>query len=73
MLTKRFLIVVPLVEPYMVYDRHKIYPDGLAFLGYVHTPKLPHPYAIQQPVPSQIHPGLWLRSLLAVSSGLHEE
>ncbi len=40
---------MPLVEPYAVYGGAKLYLDGLAFLGYIHTAKLERPYAISAP------------------------
>jgi hypothetical protein len=44
--TNKRIIIVPLVEPYAVYNGTKIYLDGLAFLGYVHTARLERPYEI---------------------------
>lgn len=38
--TKKRIVVVPLVEPYDIYNGSKLYLDGLAFLGYVHTARL---------------------------------
>jgi hypothetical protein len=37
-------MLVPLVEPYTVYNGSKLYLDGLAFLGLIHTAKLERPY-----------------------------
>jgi hypothetical protein len=48
-LTKKRVILVPLVQPYAVYGGAKLYLDGLAFLGYIHTAKLERPYAISAP------------------------
>lgn len=48
-ITKKRIILVPLVEPYAVYNNTKLYLDGLAFLGFVHTAKLDRPYEISQP------------------------
>ena len=42
--TKKRIIIVPLVEPYATYNNSKLYLDGLAFLGFVHTAKLDRPY-----------------------------
>lgn len=42
-------MLVPIVEPYEVYNEKKEYLDGLAYLGYVHTAKFDHPYKINQP------------------------
>lgn len=42
-------MLVPLVEPYAVYNGQKLYLDGLAFLGYIHLAKLERPYEIPQP------------------------
>ena len=42
-------MVVPLVEPYDVYNGTKLYIDGLAFLGYILTAKVQKPYEIIHP------------------------
>lgn len=39
-ITAKIIMIVPLVEPYQVYDQTNLYLDGLAFLGYVQVPKL---------------------------------
>jgi ATP adenylyltransferase/5',5'''-P-1,P-4-tetraphosphate phosphorylase II len=48
-ITKSYLMVVPLVDPYEVYNGMKLYLDGLAYLGCVHTAKLAKPYQIVHP------------------------
>jgi hypothetical protein len=47
--TKKLLMLVPLVEPYEIYNNVKQYFDGLAYLGFVHTAKLIKPYEIARP------------------------
>jgi hypothetical protein len=42
-------MISPLVEPYASYNGQKLYYDGLALLGYVHTAKLERPYEINEP------------------------
>jgi len=42
-------MLVPLVEPYEIYNNVKQYFDGLAYLGFVHTAKLIKPYEIARP------------------------
>ena len=42
------MMLVPLVEPYEVYNGNKLYFNGLAFLGYVHTAQLQRPYQMSQ-------------------------
>lgn len=61
-------MVVPLVEPYEVYNGCKLYLDGLAFLGCVHTAKLSKPYEIPKPTLEE-HKGAVLRKMLGVVSG----
>lgn len=38
--TDKFIMVVPLVFPYDVYNQNKLYFDGLAYLGYIHAAHL---------------------------------
>ena len=63
-------MIVPLVEPYALYNGQKLYHDGLAFLGYVHTPKLPLPYQLSTPNIGNENPGEELRRKLALATGL---
>ena len=62
---------VPIVEPYEIYNGAKLYFDGLAYLGYIHTPKLQRPYSIARPKIGNEDKGVELRQLLAKCSGLH--
>ena len=66
-------MVVPLVEPYEIYNGSKLYLDGLAFMGCVHTAKLARPYEIVQPVAGPEDKGAVVRRMLAVVSGCIEE
>ena len=66
-------MVVPLVEPYEVYNGSKLYFDGLAFFGCVHTAKLSKPYEIVQPAVGEEDYGQKIRKMLGVVSGYHDE
>jgi hypothetical protein len=61
-------MVVPLVEPYEIYNNCKLYLDGLAFLGCVHTAKLSKAYQIIHPTILEEDKGSTLRKMLAVVS-----
>ncbi len=43
------LMIVPLSEPYKIYNGQKLYLDGLAYLGFVHTADVIESYEIKQP------------------------
>jgi hypothetical protein len=65
-------MVVPLVDPYEIYGNTKLYFDGLAYLGYIHTAKVEKPYYIKTPKIGNESKGEELRKLLAVSSGKND-
>jgi len=46
---KDMLMIVPLSDPYKVYNQQKLYLDGLAYLGFVHTADVIDPYQIKKP------------------------
>ena len=52
-ITKGYIMVVPLVDPYEVYNGMKLYIDGLAYLGCIHTAKLSKPYQIVHPTSTE--------------------
>lgn len=66
-------MIVPLVEPYEIYDGLKLYFDGLAYLGYVHTAKVEKAYQIKIPKIGNESKGEELRRLLAVASGKNDD
>jgi hypothetical protein len=68
-ITKKFIIIVPLVEPYEVYNGGKLYLDGLAFLGYIHTARLEQAYQIPVPSIGNENKGVELRKMLARTTG----
>lgn len=72
MLTDQILMLVPIVQPYLLYDSHKIYFDGLAYMGLVHTPKLAQPYTITHPSLEK-NGGIRVRQSLARCSGANPE
>lgn len=47
-LTEKYLMVVPLISHYEIYNGEKLYLDGLASIGVVHIPKLNSPFMIQK-------------------------
>ena len=65
-------MLVPLVEPYEVYNGNKLYFDGLAFLGYVHTAHLQRPYQMDKVKVGNENQGEKLRKQLAVATGLSD-
>jgi len=65
-------MVIPLVDPYEVYNGMKLYLDGLAYLGCIHTAKLAKPYQIVHPTPVEEDRGKSLRKMLALVSGYKE-
>lgn len=71
--TKKRILLVPLVEPYAVYNGLKLYLDGLAFMGYIHTAKLERPYQINQPKIGNEEKGAEIRQMLAKSTAYVEE
>lgn len=71
--TKKRIVIVPLVEPYDIYNGSKLYLDGLAFLGYVHTARLEKPYEISKPKVGNEQRGAEIQRLLAMSTGWREE
>ena len=71
-ITKKYLMIVPLVEPYEVYNGNKLYLDGLAFLGYVHTARLQKSYQMKKAKVGTESVGEELRRQLAVATGLTE-
>ena len=60
-------MIVPLVEPYALYNGQKLYHDGLAFLGYLQIAKVVDAYKIKS---DAIRTGEGIRKALARSSGL---
>lgn len=72
-LTKKRILLVPLVEPYAVYNGTKLYLDGLAFLGYIHTAKLERAYEISSPKVGNEKKGLEIRQMLARSTAFQEQ
>ena len=71
-ITKGYLMVVPLVDPYEIYNDMKLYLDGLAYLGCIHTAKLAKPYQITHPTATEESKGDCLRKMLAQVSGYRE-
>jgi hypothetical protein len=72
-LTKKRVLLVPLAEPYAVYNGAKLYLDGLAFLGYIHTAKLEKAYEISSPKVGNEKRGAEIRQMLARSTAFQEE
>lgn len=66
--TKKRILIVPLVEPYEVYNGSKLYLDGLAFLGYVHTARLEKAYEIAKPKVGNEERGAEIQHLLTKST-----
>ena len=64
---------MPLVAPYALYGGSKLYLDGLAFLGYVHTAKLERPYEISAPKIGTEQKGAEIQQMLAKSTGFKED
>lgn len=58
-----------MVEPYASYNGQKLYLDGLAFLGYVHTAKLERPYGINEPKVGNEDKGQEISISLAKTTG----
>lgn len=53
--TKKFILIVPLSEPYEIYNENKLYFDGLAYLGnskyylgFIHTADVIKPYQLNK-------------------------
>jgi len=72
-LTKKYLLIVPLVEPYEIYNNTKLYLDGLAYLGVIHTALTQKAYSINIPSSRPEQQETRLRKMLALSSGLNLE
>lgn len=66
-------MIVPLVEPYEIYNNSKLYLDGLAYLGLIHTALTQKAYSITMPSARVEDQGYRIRKILAVSSGLNSE
>lgn len=53
-ITKKYVIIFALTEPYRVYGTNSLYFDGLAYLGYVQIAKVVEGYTLK---PTKIDSG----------------
>lgn len=48
-LTQEYLMTVPLIDSYRIYDQHPLYLDGLAYIGVVHLARVVSPFSVKKP------------------------
>lgn len=45
-MTKEYTMLIPLIDSYQTYNSQRLYLDGLAYIGVVHTARTASPYKV---------------------------
>lgn len=46
LMTKDYTMLIPLIDSYQTYNAQRLYLDGLAYIGLVHTAKTASPFKV---------------------------